>query len=124
MCDQSIQINSTWFKVNKIPLLKVNLGLGREDCQRALIDEFLCMVTGCALGTDVCHWILTKSQHGSRSTRFPFKLHNCSRLHNSSVCRGVVVIMQPFTQATRVKVAVTSQIQNHNGVQRQFGTCL
>ena len=37
---------STWFKVNK------NLGLGQEDCQHAVIDEFLCMVAGCALGTD------------------------------------------------------------------------
>ena len=54
--------------------LKVNLGLGREYCQHAVIDEFLCMVTGCALGTDVCHWMFNKkSQHGSRSTRFPFK---------------------------------------------------
>ena len=39
------------------------------------MDEFLCMVTGSALGTDVQYVIgwLNKSQHGSRSTRFPFK---------------------------------------------------
>ena len=41
-------------------VLKVNLGLGREDCQQAVIDEFLCMVTCCALRTDVCHWMFTK----------------------------------------------------------------
>ena len=35
--------------------LKTNLGLGQKDCQHIVIDEFLCMVTGCALGTDVCH---------------------------------------------------------------------
>ena len=29
----------------------------REDCQHAVIDGFLCTVTGCTLGTDVCHWM-------------------------------------------------------------------
>ena len=52
---------------------KANLGLGREDCQQAVIDEFLCMVAGCALGTDYAIGCLKESQHGSRSTRFPFK---------------------------------------------------
>ena len=43
-------------------VLKVNLSLGREGCQHAVTDEFLCMVAGCALGTDVCHWMFkTKS---------------------------------------------------------------
>ena len=28
-----------------------------EDCQHAVTDEALCTVTGCALGTDVCHWM-------------------------------------------------------------------
>ena len=37
--------------------LRGNFGQGREDCQHLVIDEFLCMVTGCALGTDVCHWM-------------------------------------------------------------------
>ena len=37
--------------------LKTNLSLVREDCQHAVIDEFLCMVTGCAWGTDVSHWV-------------------------------------------------------------------
>ena len=52
--------------------LKVDLGLGQEDCQPAEIDEILCiMVAGCALGTDGRHWMFeNKSQHGSR---FPFK---------------------------------------------------
>ena len=53
--------------------LKAYLGLDREDCQPDVTDEFLCMVVGCALGTDVCHWMFKTSQHGSRSTRFPFK---------------------------------------------------
>ena len=53
--------------------LKRNFGLGREDCQQAVTDEFLCIVAGCALGTDVCHWMFETSQHGSRSRSFPFK---------------------------------------------------
>ena len=52
----------------------MNLALSPEDCEHAVIDEFLCMVAGCALGTDQCHWMCNKSQHGSRSTRLPF---NC-----------------------------------------------
>ena len=36
---------------------KANLGLGRENCQHAVIDEFLCLVSGCALGTDISHWM-------------------------------------------------------------------
>ena len=30
--------------------LKANLGLGQEDYQQAVTNEFLCMVTGCAWG--------------------------------------------------------------------------
>ena len=37
--------------------LKVDLSLAGEDCQHAVTDVALCMVTGCALGTDVCHWM-------------------------------------------------------------------
>ena len=37
--------------------LNVILDPGREDCQHRVIDELLCMVAGCALGTDVCHWL-------------------------------------------------------------------
>ena len=37
--------------------LKVDLSLAGEDCQHAVTDESLCTVTGCALGTDVCHWM-------------------------------------------------------------------
>ena len=36
--------------------LKGNFGLGREDCQQAVTDEFLCIVAGCVWGTDICHW--------------------------------------------------------------------
>ena len=32
-------------------------GLAGEDCQHAVTDESLCPVTGCTLGTDVCHWM-------------------------------------------------------------------
>ena len=35
--------------------LKGHLGLPWEDYQHAVVDEFLCMVAGCDLGTDVCH---------------------------------------------------------------------
>ena len=34
--------------------LKGNFGLGREGGQQAVTDKFLCIVTGCVLGTDVC----------------------------------------------------------------------
>ena len=30
--------------------LKGDISLGQLDCQHSLIDEFLCMVTGCAWG--------------------------------------------------------------------------
>ena len=42
-----------------------HVGLGWEDCQHAVIDEFLCMVAGCALGTDARHWMLN-----NKSTQF------------------------------------------------------
>ena len=41
---------------NCLPL-KVDLSLAGEDCQQAVTDAALCTVTGCALGTDVCHWM-------------------------------------------------------------------
>ena len=28
--------------------------------QHAVIDEFLCMVAGCVLGTEICHWMFEK----------------------------------------------------------------
>ena len=31
--------------------------LAGQDCQHLVIDEFLCMVSGCASETDVCHWM-------------------------------------------------------------------
>ena len=41
--------------------LKVDLGLGQEDCQPAVIDEIVCiMVAGCAMGTDGRHWMFEK----------------------------------------------------------------
>ena len=42
--------------------LKGHRGLAGPDCQHIMIDEFLCMVSGFALETDVCHWMFkTKS---------------------------------------------------------------
>ena len=52
-------------------LLKVNLGLGREDCQHAVRDEFLCMVTGCVLGTDVSHWTFLKKSTWFKVNKIP-----------------------------------------------------
>ena len=37
-------------------MLKEVLGLPWEGYQQAVIDEFLCIVAGCAFGTGVCHW--------------------------------------------------------------------
>ena len=51
--------------------LKVNLSLGQEDCQHAVIGEFLCMVTGCALGTDVCHWMFHKKSTWFKVNKIP-----------------------------------------------------
>ena len=62
--------------------LKMSLGLGLEDCQHTVIDDFLCTVAGCAWGTDVCNYrCLQKRQYGPGSTRFPF---NCS-LYNQFI---------------------------------------
>ena len=38
----------------------MDLSLAGEDCQHAVTDVALCTVTGCALGTDVCHWMFKK----------------------------------------------------------------
>ena len=35
----------------------MDLGLAGKDCQHAVTNESLCTLTGCALGTDVCHWM-------------------------------------------------------------------
>ena len=35
----------------------MDLSLAGEDCQHPVTDEALFMVTGCALGTDVSHWM-------------------------------------------------------------------
>ena len=45
--------------------LKGHLGVPWEDNQHVVIDEFLCMVAGCASGTGVCHWMFKIGQHGS-----------------------------------------------------------
>ena len=51
--------------------LKTNLGLGREECQHAVIDEFLCMVAGWALGTDVCHWMFKQKSIWFKVDKMP-----------------------------------------------------
>ena len=78
--------------------LKANLGLGREDCQHAVIDEFLCMVTGCALETDLCHWMffkvnmvyVSKIPHKGKLIRLllcePSKKDTCKKMHAQLVC--------------------------------------
>ena len=35
----------------------MDLGLAGKDCQHAVTDKSLSTVSGCALGTDVCHWM-------------------------------------------------------------------
>ena len=54
-----------------IHMLKAHLGLDREDCQHGVIDEFLCMVAGCALGTDVCHWMFLKKSTCFKVNKIP-----------------------------------------------------
>ena len=51
--------------------LKGNYGLGREDCQQAVTDEFLCIVTGCVLGTDVCHWMFKTNSTWFKVKKIP-----------------------------------------------------
>ena len=51
--------------------LKINLGLGWEDCQHIMVDEFLCMVTGCALVTDVCHWMFKQKSTWFKVNKSP-----------------------------------------------------
>ena len=53
--------------------LKRNLGLGQEDCQHPVIDEILCMVSGCALGTDACHWMFKQVSMVQGQHDFPLK---------------------------------------------------
>ena len=51
--------------------LKTSLGLGREDCQHTVIDEFLCMVADCALGTDVYHWMFKQKSTWFKVNKIP-----------------------------------------------------
>ena len=52
--------------------LKTNLGLGQEDCQHSVIDEFLYMVAGCALGTDVFHCMFKQKSTCFKVNKIPF----------------------------------------------------
>ena len=37
--------------------LKTHRDVAGPGCQHVVIAEFLCMLSSCALGTDVCHWM-------------------------------------------------------------------
>ena len=52
-------------------VLKINLSLGREDCQHAVIDEFLGMVYGGALETDVCYWMFKQKLTWFKVNKIP-----------------------------------------------------
>ena len=80
----------TW-QVTFKSYLKANLGLGQEGYQHAVIDEFLCMVTDCALGTDVCQWMFN---YHSRCT--------------------ITFIMQPDTDCEMQCVKQHSAARKHN----------
>ena len=54
-----------------VVLLTADLGLGRKDCQHTVIDEFLCTVASCALGTNVCHWIFKTKSTWFKVTKIP-----------------------------------------------------
>ena len=55
--------NREWEKSSSVEDFKGHPDLPLEDYQQAVIDEILCMVAGYALGTDVCHWMATKSSN-------------------------------------------------------------
>ena len=61
-----------WEGYQPDPFVLTNKICLNQGYQRAKVDEFLCMVAGCALGKDVCHCMFIKGQHGSRSTGLPF----------------------------------------------------
>ena len=52
---------------------KPNLGLGRENHshRQAVIDEFLCMMAGCAFGTDVSHWVFKQKSVWFKVNKIP-----------------------------------------------------
>ena len=56
-----IQANvEAWKTAQDTKPLKEHLGFAWEDYQHAVIDEFLCIVAGCVLGTYVCCWMFKK----------------------------------------------------------------
>ena len=64
--------------------LKTYHGLAGPDCQHVVIDEFLCIVSGCTLETNACHWMFKQNQHGPRSRRCPFNTHIYGKSFHSS----------------------------------------
>ena len=64
-----------------VEVLKTHRGLAGPDCQHIVIDEFLCMVSGCALETDACHWMFkTKVNMVQGHRRWAFKQTSDSML--------------------------------------------
>ena len=59
-------------------VLKTHPFLAGPDCQHGVIDEFLCMVSGCALETDVCHWMF-KTKVNIVQGQEDAPLRDCSR---------------------------------------------
>ena len=62
--------------IHQVTTLKGHRGLAGPDCQHVVIDEFLCMVSRCALETYVCHWIFKQKSTWSRSRRSPTTYKN------------------------------------------------
>ena len=62
------------FSQFKIISLKGNfVWAGKSDCQQAVTDEFLCIVAGCVLGTDVCHWMFKTTSTWFKVKKIPFQ---------------------------------------------------
>ena len=64
--------------------LKGNFGLGREDCQQAMTDEFMGIVAGCLLGTDVCHWVFKTKSTWFKVNKINSPLRNLTDLINDT----------------------------------------
>ena len=74
--------NPTALKQNSLKFmcnLKANLGLGWEDCQQAVIDEFMCMVTLLCKQMYVIE-CLQESQHGFPKVDTPLFATNANPL--------------------------------------------
>ena len=57
--------------------LKGHLGRPWEDYRHTVTDEFLCMVTACALGTDVCHRMFLKRSTCFKVNKMALQIQRC-----------------------------------------------